>query len=146
MVVLLLHHHFFCFPVWMSGAMVFCHLPKTASWKGLPADLAVFSLPNPFFWPQEPSSQLKAAVFCVQAPETPGSHLLSKGKPRWYTTWEQGIYPCLSDTPHFSACHVLPSRNFICLLFLQGSANILFQPGVYLNRKQRSPNSPQRIS
>lgn len=40
----LLHQHFFCFPVWLSSAMVFRHLPKTASWKGLPADLTVFSL------------------------------------------------------------------------------------------------------
>ena len=96
MVVLLLHHHFFCFPVWMSGAMVFCHLPKTASWKGLSADLGVFSLPNPFSDHRSPLHSLRLLCFV----SSPQRHLAVTSCPR----------ASLVGTLHGSRVYILASQ------------------------------------
>lgn len=145
MVVLLLHHHFFCFPVWMSGAMVFCHLPKTASWKGLPADLAVFFLPNPLSDHRSPLHSLRLLCFV----SSPQRHLAVTSCPRASlvgTLHGSRVYILASQIPpHFSVCHALPSKNFVCFSFksLLPSCFSL----VYISIENKDPRTlPQRIS
>lgn len=64
----------------MSSAMVFCHLPKTASWKGLPADLTVFSLADlkPFTDHRHPLHSLRLLCFV----SSPQRHLAVTSCPR----------------------------------------------------------------